>query len=66
MGAVIVQIAGGIVTCFGTTNLYFLSYFHEAGQQVDHNTNSILLLAIVLPMSLFNLAAPKLVHLLGH
>lgn len=66
MGAVIIKMATGIVTCFGTTNLYFLSYFHEAGEQVNRTTNSILLLAIVVPMSLFILAAPKLADLLGH
>ena len=65
IGVILIKLATGVVTCWGTINLYILSYFHQLGEQINQSTNSILLLAIILPISVFILFAPKLVEMFG-
>jgi len=66
IGTILIKLATGLTTVWGGSNIYFLSYFKQKGENITTSTNSYILLAIVLPMSLVILIATWLSNRFGY
>ena len=66
IGVVLIKLSTGIISTWGSINLYLLSYFHQQGESVSSSTNSLLLLGIVVPTSLIILIAPAISNRIGY
>lgn len=66
IGVILIKIATGICACWGSINLYVLSFMYNQGQSVTPATNSIIVLTAIIPMSLVILAAPRLSARFGY
>lgn len=65
LGVCLVQVAAGIASVWGTSSIYFLSYFHFHDYQVGPLTSSIILIATVVPLAIIVLMATKLSNFIG-
>ena len=65
-GAMLIKLAMSIINCWGTTNLYYLSYFREQGFTFTASSNSIIILVIIFPMIFGMLISPSLCNRFGY
>lgn len=65
-GVILIKLATGVITCWGSLNLYILSYFYHQGVEISSSTNSVIILLNVLPISFLILLATKLCHKFGY
>ena len=66
IGSLLIQFSAGLIPVWGNANLYFLSYFKNNHEHVDKDTNSWILLATVIPMSIFIVFSAKLSNYFGY
>jgi len=65
IGSYLLHVAAGITTIWGSTNVYYLSYFHEQDPTIDASTNSIILISVVIPLSIILVLSNKICEQLG-
>lgn len=61
----LIKIATGIVTIWGNTNIYYLSFLLSRGLPISKDSNSRILLFSILPISIIALMATKLSNRFG-
>lgn len=66
LGVVLIKFSTGVITCWGSINLYIMSYFYFQGYQISQLTNSVMILLMIIPMSLLTLFATKLSDRFGY
>lgn len=66
IGVILIKISTGSISCWGSINLYILSYFYHEKYQINQYTNSILILLNVIPISVLMLFASKLSERYGN
>ncbi len=66
VGSCLLHIVAGITTIWGSTNIYYLSYFHHNNYPVNENTNSFILISIIIPISITLLLSTKISDRLGY
>lgn len=66
MGVILIKIATGVISCWGSINIYILSYFYHHGASISSSTNSIILLMNVIPIAFLILFAPTLCERFGY
>jgi hypothetical protein len=66
IGSYLLHVTAGITTIWGSTNIYYLSYFHYQDSSINANTNSIILISIIIPLSLILVLSTKVCDSLGY
>ena len=66
LGVVLVKLATGVISCWGSINLYIMSYFYFQGYEITKSTNSLMILFMIIPMSFLTLLATKLSDKFGY
>lgn len=66
VGVCCIKIATGVLSCWGSINLYILSYFYHEGMHVEKKTNSMIILFTIVPMSFIVLLATKISQKYGY
>ena len=66
IGSCLIYLSAGITAIWGSVNIYFLSYFHAKYNNVDQQTNSIILISIIIPLSIALLFTTYLCEKLGN
>ena len=66
IGSYLLHIAAGIATIWGSTNIYYLSYFYYIDHSINANTNSIILISVVIPLSIILVLSTKISDSLGY
>jgi hypothetical protein len=66
IGTILIKLATSTASCWGSINLYVLSYFYHHHFKVTPNTNSILILVSIVPISFLMLFATKLCDRFGY
>lgn len=66
IGVCLIKLSTGVVGCWGSINLYILSYFYHQGASISPSTNSIILILNIIPMALVILIATKLSDKFGY
>lgn len=66
IGSCLLHITAGITTIWGSTNIYYLSYFHETDPSINEDTNSYILISIIVPLSIVLLLSTKVCDYLGY
>lgn len=66
IGSYLLHITAGITTIWGSTNVYYLSYFHYRDRSIDGNTNSIILISVIIPLSIILVLSNKVCDKLGY
>lgn len=65
-GAVLIKLATGLMTIWGNSNIYYLSWLVQQDVEVSSDANSKILLAAILPISLLTLLATKISNRFGY
>lgn len=65
-GAVLIKLATGLMTIWGNSNIYYLSWLVQKGNPVRNDANSVILLASIVPISLLTLLATKASNKFGY
>lgn len=60
-----IKLGTGLITIWGNSNIYYLSYLLMKGQTVTANLNSIILLSCIVPIGLVTLLATKISNAVG-
>jgi Na+/melibiose symporter-like transporter len=60
-----IQFASGVIPVWGNSNIYYLSYFKNHGENVSQGTNSKILIATVIPMACLVIFSTKLSNKFG-
>lgn len=66
LGVLFIKTSTGIVSLWGSLNLYILSYFYAEGSKITALTNSLIVLAVIIPMSIMILFATKISNKIGY
>lgn len=66
IGVIMIKFTTGVISSWGSINLYILSYFHYQGVMINSHTNSIIILSVVIPISFLILLATKLSDRFGY
>lgn len=66
IGSYLLHMVAGITTIWGSTNIYYLSYFHYKDPSINADTNSIILISIIIPLSIVLLLSTKICDKLGY
>lgn len=66
LGVSLIKISTGVISCWGSINLYILSYFYHEGRQITQQTNSIILLLTIIPIAFVMLLATKISDKFGY
>lgn len=65
-GAVLIKMATGLMTIWGNSNIYYLSWLVDKGTHVRSDANSVILLASIVPIALLTLVATKVSNRFGY
>lgn len=65
IGAVLIKMGTGIMTIWGNSNVYYMSYMLMKGSTITANLNSIILLSCIVPIGLVTLLATKISTIVG-
>jgi len=65
-GAVLIKLATGLITIWGNSNIYYLSWLVGKSVDIRKDANSIILLAAIVPISLLTLIATKISNKYGY
>lgn len=60
IGVSCIKIATGVISCWGSVNLYILSLLYHKGITISKQTNSMIILLTIVPMSFILLFATKI------
>lgn len=66
IGSCLIYLSAGITAIWGSVNIYFLSYFHSKQNNVDQQTNSIILISVIIPLSIALVFTTHLCEKLGN
>lgn len=66
LGSNLIQMSMGISAVWGSANVYYLSYFHYHNYGVDQFTNSLILIATIIPLSIILLLSTRICDALGY
>lgn len=66
IGVIMIKLTTGVISSWGSINLYILSYFHHEGVAITSHTNSIVILSVVIPISFLILLATRLSDKFGY
>lgn len=65
-GTALIKLATGIISIWGTINIYFFSYLRNKGTEITPMTNSIIMLCVLIPSSFSVLISTRLTNLFGY
>lgn len=66
IGVILIKVSTGVLSVWGSLNIYILSYFHGNGVTISPQTNSIIVLFVIVPMSVIILWATKIANKIGY
>jgi MFS family permease len=66
IGVMLIKFATGAISSWGSVNLYILSYFYHEGVHLGSQTNSIIILFTIIPISFLVMFSTKLSDKFGY
>lgn len=66
IGSCLINIVFALSSVWGATNIYYLSYFYNRGDNISENTNSEIIIVTVVPLSVILIFSTKICEKLGY
>lgn len=66
LGTAFIKLATGVITIWGTINIYFFSYLRNSGTKITPMTNSIIMLCVLVPSAFSVLLSTRLTSIFGY